>query len=298
MRHHGQLPSPRQRHSLLAPFEPGIVPQWPPKQRTQSTTPSVTAEDDNADDFAPSHAEKKPLLPRRRLATVYDAVAGRVTRDTALRNEPSDQRNPYGHSSQQHKPPAKITKHSTRGTAIAPNEVLFRRKDAPVRFIEHDVYNAHERDLPQAGRDILPDSDLLKTVHAYSSKFYAAMERRRNRINQSAGAGGDGMNRQSVDERSMDETALLAFGILLEEAGREILGQRGDLVFAEGNVGADSSSGDEVAQRPECTVGYRDAGPTLRTRANSTVNANGNNAMLPYCPIDMNKRRQSLLLVG
>ncbi len=31
----------------------------------------------------------------------------------------------------------------------------------------------------------------------------------------------------------MDETALLAFGILLEEASREALGTRGDLVFTE-----------------------------------------------------------------
>jgi hypothetical protein len=31
----------------------------------------------------------------------------------------------------------------------------------------------------------------------------------------------------------MDETALLAFGILLEEAGREALGKAGDLVFTE-----------------------------------------------------------------
>lgn len=31
----------------------------------------------------------------------------------------------------------------------------------------------------------------------------------------------------------MDETALLAFGILLEEASRDALGKRGDLVFTE-----------------------------------------------------------------
>jgi hypothetical protein len=37
-----------------------------------------------------------------------------------------------------------------------------------------------------------------------------------------------------IDERSMDETALIAFGILLEEAGREVLRGRGDLVFIEG----------------------------------------------------------------
>ncbi|EPE10636.1 membrane protein [Ophiostoma piceae UAMH 11346] len=36
-----------------------------------------------------------------------------------------------------------------------------------------------------------------------------------------------------LDERSMDETALIAFGILLEEAGRQALGENGDLVFTE-----------------------------------------------------------------
>jgi len=40
--------------------------------------------------------------------------------------------------------------------------------------------------------------------------------------------------KESADWCSMDETALLAFGILLEEAGREILGNTGDLVFTEG----------------------------------------------------------------
>jgi hypothetical protein len=32
----------------------------------------------------------------------------------------------------------------------------------------------------------------------------------------------------------MDETALLALGILLEESAREVLGESGDLVFTEG----------------------------------------------------------------
>lgn len=32
----------------------------------------------------------------------------------------------------------------------------------------------------------------------------------------------------------MDETALLAVGILLEEAAEEVLGERGDMVFVEG----------------------------------------------------------------
>ncbi|KAH0599916.1 hypothetical protein MHUMG1_02706 [Metarhizium humberi] len=189
--------------------------------------PSITAEEDNAQDSGVSDA-RKPILPRRRLATLYDAVA-------------------------------------------APHEVLFRRKDAPERYAEHDVYNAHERDLPRGGRDILPHSDLLKSVHAYSSKFYGAMERRRNKMNRETEVGGGATGGRSVDERSMDETALLAFGILLEEASREVLGQRGDLVFTEGVVGADGSSGDEVAQRTESTVGYRVVESSLRTATNSSV---------------------------
>ncbi len=32
----------------------------------------------------------------------------------------------------------------------------------------------------------------------------------------------------------MDETALLAVGILLEEAAEEVLGEKGDMVFVEG----------------------------------------------------------------
>jgi len=40
--------------------------------------------------------------------------------------------------------------------------------------------------------------------------------------------------RGEVNFSSMDETALLALGILLEEAAEEVLGERGDMVFVEG----------------------------------------------------------------
>lgn len=43
-----------------------------------------------------------------------------------------------------------------------------------------------------------------------------------------------GQNKLNADLRSMDETALLAFGILLEEAGQSLLGKRGDMVMTEG----------------------------------------------------------------
>lgn len=42
----------------------------------------------------------------------------------------------------------------------------------------------------------------------------------------------------------MDETALIAFGILMEETAKEVLGETGDLVFTEGaDEGSDGHSG-------------------------------------------------------
>lgn len=121
----------------------------------------------------------------------------------------------------------RVTRHPTHNTTLAPEEALFRRKQAPLRWPHHDIYMAHERDLPDEGRDVLPPSDLLKAVHSFASHYYDAL--------------GDGGRREAhfvggrnITEQSMDETALLAFGILLEEAGREVLGARGDMVFTEG----------------------------------------------------------------
>ena len=67
---------------------------------------------------------------------------------------------------------------------------------------------------------VLPDSDLLKAVHVYASDYY----------HRALGAQGE------VSFESMEETALLAVGILLEEAAEDILGERGDLVLVEGEV--------------------------------------------------------------
>jgi len=95
--------------------------------------------------------------------------------------------------------------------AAPPEEVLFRRKNAPTRYAESDFYFANE-DLPSNAK--LPDSDLLKAIHTYASEFYAR-------------------NSGTYDLRSMDETALLAMGALLEEGGAIALGEAGDLVFVE-----------------------------------------------------------------
>lgn len=107
---------------------------------------------------------------------------------------------------------------------MRPDEVLFKQQNAPPRFQETDYYFAHTQ--LGAGR-ALPSSDMLKTLHAFMSKKFARSE-------------------DQVNERlfkSLDETALLALGILLEETVSEALGETGDLAFLEGDEDATESEG-------------------------------------------------------
>jgi len=152
-----------------------------------------------------------------RRPTVYDAVAGRISVAGFI--------------------PKESVISSTRDTVssstkpVPPEAVLFRSKNAPTRYAEHDIYFANERDDV-----ILPDSDLLKAIHSYTSDFYS----------HAVPDGGE------LDFKSFDETALMAFGILVEEQMREALGKTGDLIFTEGaqprEVFIESQSG--LSQRP------------------------------------------------
>ena len=145
-----------------------------------------------------SEDEDQPRV-RRTQATVYDAVAGRVGYEGFLSDQqPSRYRDTL----------------STTSAAVPLEEVLFRRVGAPARYAEDDIYTQDRYLQPDQQ---LPDSDLLKVLHAYAADFYKATT-------------GD-QCKHSL--RSMDETALLAMGILLEEAAREALGQSGDLAFVE-----------------------------------------------------------------
>lgn len=152
-----------------------------------------------------------------------------------------------------------VIKHSTKDLPLAPEEVLFRRKGAPQRYEEHDIYFANQRDLPHGGRGVLPDSDLLKSVHSYASHYYAAQKR---------GGGGGQTSTAAVDERSMDESALLAFGILLEEAGQEVLGSRGDLVFTEAAEPEEVPREEEAALESSSgiSIGYQTFGTEVAHR--------------------------------
>ncbi|KAK1633836.1 membrane protein [Colletotrichum phormii] len=204
--------------------------------------------DSRSDIYDQSDAHDPELVQRpieeakrsQRHANVYDAVAGRIIFDTALNAAVRDEKTPHAIS----KPP-KLTRHPLNASALAPEEVLFRRKSAPERFAEFDVYMAHDRNLADGGHTSLPDSDLLKSVHTYASYFYSALGGPKRNLSYQVGA-------RNIDERSMDESALIALGILLEEAGRDVLGSKGDMVFTEGLES--SADSDPTVQEPRATT--------------------------------------------
>ena len=112
---------------------------------------------------------------------------------------------------------------STRDTAassskaLPPDVVLFRRKNAPTRYAEKDFYFANEHLKP----GLLPDSDLLKAIHSYAADFYTS---------DCYGIG----KRGNKNWKSMDGTALIAMGILMEENIKQAVGKSGFLALLEG----------------------------------------------------------------
>ncbi|MCJ1385225.1 hypothetical protein MMC17_008346 [Xylographa soralifera] len=158
---------------------------------------------------SPSHrweTSEKPSgkigkIKRNRQASVYDAVAGRVT--TRGFSTDSSVTLQFEHISAKNTPP------------LPPEEVLFKRKGAPQRYHENDYYWADRRLSPNHS---LPDSDLVEALHLYTSNFYDRVM----------------IDEGQTDFRSMDETALLALSVLLEEASKHVLGEDGHLVFVEG----------------------------------------------------------------
>ncbi|KAI9668263.1 MAG: hypothetical protein M1821_001083 [Bathelium mastoideum] len=114
----------------------------------------------------------------------------------------------------------RITNHiSEHGWPLTPEDVLFRSSKAPTRYEEDDIYFQNEKLRPNQS---LPDSDLLKTLHAYTSDYYYC-----------SAANEPPSDFGRADFCSMDETALLALGILMEEAARQRLGKTGDLALVE-----------------------------------------------------------------
>lgn len=218
---------------------------------------------------------------KQRHATVYDAVAGiyLVPYNPSTHHAMSHTYINLGRVSLKFSKDAAVTATSSRKTSsghhhladsvLAPEEALFSRTHAPQRYAEKDIYFAHE-DLPDGGRGTLPESDLVKALHGYASHFYEAMGQRHDRNGR--------IDATRVDERSMDETALLSIGILLEEAARESLGRNGDLVFTEGindddddndNGDDGDDNDDDVDSEDESASAYRKKQTTTSPRPQS-----------------------------
>ena len=155
-----------------------------------------------AEKRAPSTAKR----PKRERVSLYDAVAGRAGYEGFLTD---------------HAPTKNRDTVSSTTKAVPPEEVLFRRRGAPVRYEEDDLYSADRRLGP--GQK-LPDSDLLKALHAYASEYYSVL------------AGNDDLN-----FKSLDETALLALGVLVEEAATAALRETGHLALVEPSDEADGA---------------------------------------------------------
>ncbi|KAI4618404.1 hypothetical protein J4E80_005002 [Alternaria sp. BMP 0032] len=136
---------------------------------------------------------------RKRRSTVYDAVKRRVARTGLIHNisDPKASRKP-----------------------LRPDEVLFKRKNAPIRYEEDDYYPAHNK-LPPDQK--LPSGDLATAMKAYVERLWLKTGRRRR------------FSRKLMRRtwRGLNETALIALCILMEETARDALGETGDLAFTE-----------------------------------------------------------------
>lgn len=180
--------------------QPGEVLEGEPGEEAEHESENGTPEtrsDEAGEGVAKDKVSKESKRPKKRHArnregTLYDAVAGRLGAQGFIADK------------------------NTKYLPLRPDEVLFSRKGAPIRYEEDDMY-FQNRHLPEPSP--LPDSDLLKAVHTYASDFYGS------------GHLGD----TSEDFQSLDETALIAIGILLEESAKKALGKTGDLAFVEGS---------------------------------------------------------------
>lgn len=146
----------------------------------------------------PERLRKKPKL------SLYDAVAGRASYEGFLSTPTPSRYRDWT---------------SNTLTPVPPEEVLSRFHDAPTRYEEDDIYFAHGHLDRSNELQRLPDSDVVKTLHAYASDFYATTPQVRG----------------YKDFKSLDETALLAFGILVEEAARQICSEEQSPAESEDN---------------------------------------------------------------
>lgn len=150
--------------------------------------------------------------------------------------------------------------------ALRPDEVLFKQVNAPIRYEETDYYFAHEK---LSANQQLPSGELLSALHGYVSKLFSRT----------------GSTKVDKAWKCMDETALIALGILIEETAREVLGETGDLAFteaadeeeeralasenededAEQDEPDEESKGEETKERPATAISSEDSSSNYST---------------------------------
>ncbi|KAJ5185008.1 UAF complex subunit Rrn10 [Penicillium cf. griseofulvum] len=179
--------------------------------------------------------DNKPSRHAKRRANVYDAVAGRV--NARGLNAPRQLASQYRDTN------------SAGARSLRPEELLYRRQNIPAESIDERTYFAHEN-LPSD--QALPNSDLLETIHAYAADYYEYA---------TADNGKD-------DHQTMDETALLAMGILIEEMAKEELGETGDLALIEGQ---ELSEEEDDKTGPESDTTTKSAARAARRKRTNSI---------------------------
>jgi hypothetical protein len=126
--------------------------------------------------------------------------------------------------------------------------------------LEEENYFANENIRSDTA---LPSSEILEAIHAYAADFYEFATE------------DHGLH----DHHSMDETALIAMGILVEEMAKEALGETGDLVLVEGEEVANEK--DETGAETDNTNASQSRGRVrrgkrARTGANNMASSQEN----------------------
>jgi len=118
-----------------------------------------------------------------------------------------------------------------------PNETKFMAAHFPGGMPDEEEFELKSHELYSWTRSLppdlkLPDGELLEDIHTYASDFFGAHPE------------------MSKMFRSMDETALVALAVLMEELMSEALGTDGDLALLE-------AKGEDVGAIPKYWNGWR-----------------------------------------
>ncbi|EEA21825.1 Meiotic nuclear division protein 1 [Talaromyces marneffei ATCC 18224] len=191
--------------------------------------PSQARDFSRAQSIDESTDEESRGSHRKRRLTVYDVVAGRANRQRFI----------------SHSTTSRWRRNVSSARAVRPsNDILSRLGGEDFDDWIDDESPDHVH---------LPESDILEAVQSYAGHFYA----------------NTGDNRRTEHFSSMNGSALIAMGILLEELGNELLGETGDMVLVEREDGDNYDSGHYASDASITSSAY--SGKTNRKRSASVM---------------------------